>query len=137
MLPDGKDKQKFVELSEEDAKTIQRLPDLNAEFAPYQIKESPDSLSFYKGNKPVLSYQKHDDGKGWTVNLHHGDRKDDLGLLQKVLGPWQFSEEQLQQMKDLVAGGKKDQHRYDIRRIYDVRYAQIHGRAAKLPTDSG
>ncbi len=58
-------------------------------------------------NELILSYQKHDDGKGWTVNLHYGDRKYDLGLLQKVLGPWQFSEEQLQQMKDLVAGGKK------------------------------
>jgi len=111
MRPDGTDKRKFVEMSDEDARAIQRQKDLNAEFAPYTVKESPESYAFYKGDEPILTYQKHDSGMGWTVNLHHAERDVNLQLLQKVLDRYEelrFSEEQLQQMKDLVAGGKKE-----------------------------
>lgn len=118
MKLDGTDKKKFIEISDQDAKELQALQVLQKRYAPYQVV--PGNLSdrgqgyeFKDGNSVVLVYNVHgsDVPVGWTVNLIHADKEDNLKLFQKVIGEFQdtqFTKEQMQQVLDLVKSGKQD-----------------------------
>jgi len=113
VLLDGRDKQRFTELSAQDAKEIAYKQELAAKFAPYSIvNTSEGSTHFIKGKDSILSYAEHDVGNGgWTINMPRSEQAESFPLLQKVLDYYnklQFSEEQLQQIRALIKSGEQD-----------------------------